>query len=91
MKLIVDNPLKQNRLSRAAEALELGLVDHVLDPVEFLDDSLELLLARIEAGEGKREPAADLSDVAEVCPQGALARRRRRPRPGSGALPRRST
>ena len=38
----------------------------MLDPVEFVDESLELLLGRIEAGDGKREPAADLSDVAEV-------------------------
>jgi 3-hydroxyacyl-CoA dehydrogenase/enoyl-CoA hydratase/carnithine racemase len=66
VKLIVDNPLRQNRLVRAAEALELGLVDHVLEPVEFLDESIELLLRRIEAGEGKREPAADLSDASEV-------------------------
>jgi 3-hydroxyacyl-CoA dehydrogenase/enoyl-CoA hydratase/carnithine racemase len=66
VRLIVDNPLKQNRLIRAADALELGLVDHVLEPVEFVDESLEVLLGRIEAGEGKREPAADLSDVADV-------------------------
>ena len=66
VRLIVDNPLKQNRLIRAAEALELGLVDHVLEPVEFLDESIQLLLRRIEAGDGKREPAADLSDAAEV-------------------------
>ena len=65
-RLIVDNPLKQNRLIRAGDALELGLVDHVLEPVEFLDESIELLLRRIESGEGKREPAADLSDVSEV-------------------------
>ena len=32
VRLIVDNPLRQNRLIRAAEALELGLVDHVLEP-----------------------------------------------------------
>lgn len=66
VRLIVENPLKQNRLIRAADALELGLVDHVLEPVEFLDESIELLLRRIEAGEGKRDPAADLSDVSEV-------------------------
>jgi 3-hydroxyacyl-CoA dehydrogenase/enoyl-CoA hydratase/carnithine racemase len=66
VRLIVDNPLKQNRLIRAADALELGLADHVLEPVEFLDDSIELLLRRIEAGAGKREPAADLSDASEV-------------------------
>ena len=66
VRLIVDNPLKQNRLIRAADALELGLVDHDLDPVEFLDESIELLLRRIEAGGAKREPAADLSDVSEI-------------------------
>jgi 3-hydroxyacyl-CoA dehydrogenase/enoyl-CoA hydratase/carnithine racemase len=64
--LIVDNPLKQNRMIRAADALELGLVDHVLEPVEFLDESIELLLRRIEAGDGKRALDADLSDVPEV-------------------------
>ena len=66
VKLIVDNPLKQNRMIRAADALELGLVDHVLEPVEFLDESIELLLRRVEAGDGKRELDADLSDVSEV-------------------------
>ena len=66
VRLIVDNPLKQNRLIRAAEALELGLADHVLEPVEFLDESIQLLLRRIEAGDGKRKPAADLSEAAEV-------------------------
>jgi 3-hydroxyacyl-CoA dehydrogenase/enoyl-CoA hydratase/carnithine racemase len=66
VKLIVDNPLKQNRMIGAGEALELGLVDHVLEPVEFLDESLELLFRRVESGEGKREPSADLSNVSEV-------------------------
>jgi 3-hydroxyacyl-CoA dehydrogenase/enoyl-CoA hydratase/carnithine racemase len=67
VKLVVDNPLAQNRMLRAPEALELGLVDHVVEPVEFLDESIELLLRRVESGEGKRELlAADLSDAAEV-------------------------
>jgi enoyl-CoA hydratase/carnithine racemase len=66
VELIVDNPLKQNRMIGAAGALELGLVDHVLEPVEFLDESLELLVRRVESGEGKRMPDADLSDVADV-------------------------
>ena len=66
VKLIVDNPLKQNRMTLAPEALELGLVDHVLEPVEFLDESIELLLRRVETGGGKRALDADLSDVAEV-------------------------
>lgn len=67
VRLIVDNPLKQNRLIGASEALELGLVDEVLEPVEFLDESLELLVRKVEEGAGKRHPAADLTEVAEVC------------------------
>jgi 3-hydroxyacyl-CoA dehydrogenase/enoyl-CoA hydratase/carnithine racemase len=40
VKLIVANPLRQNRLIGAAEALELGLADRLLAPVEFVDESL---------------------------------------------------
>ena len=65
VKLIVENPLRQNRMIRADEALALGLVDHVLEPVEFLDESLELLVRAVETGADAR-PEADLSDVAEV-------------------------
>jgi 3-hydroxyacyl-CoA dehydrogenase/enoyl-CoA hydratase/carnithine racemase len=39
-KVIVLNPLRQNTLLKAQEALELGIVDRLLDPVEFLDESL---------------------------------------------------
>ncbi|MDH4346531.1 MAG: enoyl-CoA hydratase-related protein, partial [Thermoleophilia bacterium] len=67
VKVIVENPLRQNRMLTAPQALELGLVDHLLDPVEFLDDSIELLVRRVEEGAGKRELDADLSDAAEVC------------------------
>lgn len=67
VRVIVENPLRQNRMLTAPQALELGLVDHVLDPVEFLDESIGLLVRRIEEGAGKRELDADLSDAAEVC------------------------
>ncbi|HEY1316812.1 MAG TPA: 3-hydroxyacyl-CoA dehydrogenase NAD-binding domain-containing protein [Gaiella sp.] len=66
VRLVVENPLRQNRTTAADEALELGLVDQVCAPEELLERSLELLLERIEEGEGKRRPAADLSDVADV-------------------------
>jgi 3-hydroxyacyl-CoA dehydrogenase/enoyl-CoA hydratase/carnithine racemase len=66
VRLVVENPLRQNRLIAAAEALELGLVDQLFPADELLERSLEFLLERIEAGEGKRRPEADLSDVGEV-------------------------
>ena len=67
VQLIVDNPLKQNRMLTGPQACELGLADMLLEPVEFLDESLEELVRIVEDGRGKREPAAALDDVAEVC------------------------
>jgi 3-hydroxyacyl-CoA dehydrogenase/enoyl-CoA hydratase/carnithine racemase len=67
VRMIIDNPLKQNRMLTAVQAHELGLFEHLLDPVEFLDESLELLVGRIEAGTQKASYDADLGDVADVC------------------------
>jgi len=39
-RVIVLNPLRQNRLLRAKEAFELGIADRLLSPVEFVDESL---------------------------------------------------
>ncbi len=64
VKFIVENPLRQNRMLNAQQAFEAGFADALFEPVEFLDESLAFLLERIESG--KRRPAADLSDAAEV-------------------------
>jgi len=60
-KVIVLNPLRQNKLLRSQEAFELGLVDKLLDPVEFLDESLAF--ARTLSVE---RTEADWSDVETV-------------------------
>jgi len=39
-KVIVLNPLRQNKLLTAQDALELGIADRMLEPVEFVDESL---------------------------------------------------
>jgi 3-hydroxyacyl-CoA dehydrogenase/enoyl-CoA hydratase/carnithine racemase len=39
-RVIVLNPLRQNRLLKAEEAIELGIADRLLEPVEFVDESL---------------------------------------------------
>ena len=67
VEFIVENPLRQNRMLDAAKAHEAGFADVLLEPVEFLDQSLAFLLGKIEEGPGKRRPSADLSDAAEVC------------------------
>jgi 3-hydroxyacyl-CoA dehydrogenase/enoyl-CoA hydratase/carnithine racemase len=40
VKVIVSNPLRQNRLLNGAEAAELRIADRLLEPVELLDESL---------------------------------------------------
>ena len=50
IKLIVANPLRQNKLLTAAEALELGLADRMLEPVEFVDESLAFARELVESG-----------------------------------------
>ena len=72
VELIVANPLKQNRMLRADQAAELGLVDALLDDVEFLDDSIEWLVRAVEEGRTPREDA-DLSDAPEVCAKARYA------------------
>ena len=70
VELIVANPLKQNRLLRAGQAVELGLADELLDDVEFLDDSIEWLVRAIEEQRAPRA-AADLSDAPRSAPRRA--------------------
>jgi 3-hydroxyacyl-CoA dehydrogenase/enoyl-CoA hydratase/carnithine racemase len=50
IKLIVSNPLRQNKLLSAPEAFELGLADRVLEPVEFVDESLAFAMQLVEWG-----------------------------------------
>jgi len=63
---VVESPLRQNRMLTGRQAFEQGFVDALFEPVEFLDESLALLLEKIEEGAGEVRPEADLSDVAEV-------------------------
>jgi len=61
-KVIVLNPLRQNKLLTAPEALELGIADRLIEPVEFVDESLRFAreLAEIE------RPAPDWSELETV-------------------------
>jgi 3-hydroxyacyl-CoA dehydrogenase len=67
VKFVVESPLRQNRMLTGPKAHEARFADALLEPVEFLDESLAFLLEKVEEGAGKRHPQSDLSDVAEVC------------------------
>jgi 3-hydroxyacyl-CoA dehydrogenase/enoyl-CoA hydratase/carnithine racemase len=65
VKFVVENPLRQNRMLTGPQAFEAGFADVVLDPVEFLDESIAFLVEAIESGRAPRENA-DLSGVSEI-------------------------
>jgi 3-hydroxyacyl-CoA dehydrogenase/enoyl-CoA hydratase/carnithine racemase len=64
VKVIVSNPLRQNRMLKAAEVAELGIADRLLEPVEFLDESLAFALELAERPLTRTE--ADWSDSETV-------------------------
>ena len=65
VKLMVSNPLRQNKLLSAQEACELGFADRLLEPVEFVDESLQYAVELVEAG-GIERIAADWSELETV-------------------------
>lgn len=65
VKLVVQNPMRQNRLLGGPEAAELGFADRLLEPAEFLDDSIAFAVGLAREGGPEREPP-DTSDLAEV-------------------------
>jgi 3-hydroxyacyl-CoA dehydrogenase/enoyl-CoA hydratase/carnithine racemase len=71
IRLIITNPLRQNKLLSGAEAHELGLVDALLEPAEFLDESITYLLTPPET----TGPGARPLDTAEAAEAIAKARR----------------
>jgi 3-hydroxyacyl-CoA dehydrogenase/enoyl-CoA hydratase/carnithine racemase len=71
IRLIITNPLRQNKLLSGAEAQDLGLADALLEPAEFLDESIAFLLERPE----KTGPGARPLDTAEAAEAVAKARR----------------
>jgi len=61
---VVQNPMRQNRMFTGAQAAEAGLADRLLEPVEFVDESIAFALDLAENGLEREEP--DLSTTEEV-------------------------
>jgi 3-hydroxyacyl-CoA dehydrogenase/enoyl-CoA hydratase/carnithine racemase len=56
LKVIVENPLNQNRMLRGPQAHELGIADAMFEPADYLEESLRWA-ARVVTGEVKVERA----------------------------------
>jgi 3-hydroxyacyl-CoA dehydrogenase/enoyl-CoA hydratase/carnithine racemase len=65
VSIVVQNPLRQNRMLDARKAFELGLADRLLEPVEFLDESIAFAL-ELAGGRRVERPEPDLSSMPEV-------------------------
>ncbi|MGZ4393272.1 MAG: 3-hydroxyacyl-CoA dehydrogenase NAD-binding domain-containing protein [Gaiellaceae bacterium] len=64
IKVIVSNPLRQNRMLTGPQVAELGIADRLLEPVEFVDESLAF--ARELADRPLDRPEPDWSDAKTV-------------------------
>src|SRR5947199_3317157 len=64
---VVENPLRQNRMLDGRKAHELGFADRLLEPAEFVDESIafavELATDPVGARPGARPPVAPVADV----------------------------
>jgi 3-hydroxyacyl-CoA dehydrogenase/enoyl-CoA hydratase/carnithine racemase len=64
VKVIVSNPLRQNRMLTGAQVAELGVADRLLEPVEFVDESLSFARELAERPLPRSEP--DWTDAETV-------------------------
>ena len=65
IEFVVDNPLRQNRMLDGRRARELGFADRLLEPAEFIDESLAFARELAERGAPER-PAPDWSGLEEL-------------------------
>jgi 3-hydroxyacyl-CoA dehydrogenase/enoyl-CoA hydratase/carnithine racemase len=61
LKFVVANPMRQNRMLSGPEAFELGFAGRLLEPAEFVDESIAFALQLGADGVGHRD-----EDVTEV-------------------------
>ncbi|WP_106234811.1 3-hydroxyacyl-CoA dehydrogenase NAD-binding domain-containing protein [Nonomuraea fuscirosea] len=65
IKLIIENPLSQNRMIKGADAYKLGVADAMFEPADFLEESLRWA-ARVVKGEVTVERPARADDWAKA-------------------------
>jgi 3-hydroxyacyl-CoA dehydrogenase/enoyl-CoA hydratase/carnithine racemase len=64
IKVIVANPLRQNRMLKAADVAELGIADRLFESVEFVDESLAFARELVERT--LERPEADWSEAEKI-------------------------
>ena len=64
LKIIIENPMNMNRMLKGSQAYELGMADVMLDPADFLEESL-LWASRVLTGRQQVERPEVSRDEAE--------------------------
>jgi 3-hydroxyacyl-CoA dehydrogenase/enoyl-CoA hydratase/carnithine racemase len=71
IKFVIANPLRQNRMLDGAKAFEWGFADRLLEPVEFVDESIAFALELVDKPLERGEP--DHGDVEKELRKGRIA------------------
>ena len=66
IEVVVTNPLRQNRMLDGRRAFERGFADRLLEPVEFLDESLAFATELARSGAETATAAPATGEVAET-------------------------
>ncbi|HEY4314784.1 MAG TPA: 3-hydroxyacyl-CoA dehydrogenase NAD-binding domain-containing protein [Actinomycetes bacterium] len=61
--VIVENAMNQNRMLRAKQAFDLGIADVLLEPADFLEESLEWVSAVVRGETTVSRPEVDRGDA----------------------------
>jgi 3-hydroxyacyl-CoA dehydrogenase/enoyl-CoA hydratase/carnithine racemase len=64
LKLIIENPLSQNKMLRGPEAFELGIADAMFEPADFLEESLRWASGVLSGSVTVIRPVGLLDDAA---------------------------
>ncbi|HYX77083.1 MAG TPA: 3-hydroxyacyl-CoA dehydrogenase NAD-binding domain-containing protein, partial [Gaiellaceae bacterium] len=60
VRFVVENPLRQNRMLSGSQAFELGFADALLEPAEFVDESIAFALDLPQRAAREDEEAAEV-------------------------------
>jgi 3-hydroxyacyl-CoA dehydrogenase/enoyl-CoA hydratase/carnithine racemase len=66
VKVLVANPMRQNRMLTGLQAHELGLADRLFEPAEFVDESIALALTLTPNSDSHSDSHCDSHSATEV-------------------------
>jgi len=69
LQVIIHNALNNNRMIKAREAFEMGIMDRIFEPVDLLDKSFQFAVDLVLGKEKVERPEPDWSNLDALCEQ----------------------